>query len=257
MNSYSQPVLRADGNSVDFLDIEYKNEVEPTAGGGEARVTNVLHGSNAGVLQSLVDNGVAEWVIEIRSPAVLYSRSHSTREAITTVSWDINETGGHIPVFIISGLVATKQVTIFTECFNIIWKDKDTFTFAKGTYLARGTIFSAEPLLSSMLEFQCDDEARPGTMRIEGPNEHIKFAVYLAKNIYTEIHQRRDIWVAALIGSLAKFNPEDHNPEESRVLREISLRLNEKGVSDWCDDDYDPVAAATCLEPLFPIFEGE
>lgn len=257
MNSYSQPILRADGNSVDFLDINYKNEVEPTAGGGEARVTNVLHGSNAGILQNLVDNEEAEWVIEIRSPAVLYSKSHHTREAIKNVTWDINETGRHIPVFIISGLVTIRKVAIPTECFNEVWKDEETFTFAQGTYLARGIIFSAEPLLSSMLEFQCDDEARPGTMRIEGPNEHIKFAVYLAKNIYTEIHRRRDVWVAALIGALAKFNPKDHDPDESRVLREISLRLNEKGISDWRDEDYDPVAAATCLEPFYPIFEGE
>lgn len=257
MKSYSQPILRADGNSIDFLGIEYDNEVEATAS-GEARVTNLLQGPNAFVLQNLIDKEKAEWVIEVRSPAVLYSRSYPTREKITDVSWDVNETGGHLPVFIISGLVATQELSISAEYVNEIWSDKNTKRhFAQGTYLARGIIYSVQPLLSSMLEFQCDDKASPGTMRIEGPNEHIKFAVYLAKNIYAEIHLRRDVWVAALIGALAKLNREEHDPDESRVLREISLRLNEKGISDWFDDDYDPVAAATCLEPLFPIFEGE
>lgn len=256
MKSYSQPILRADGNSIDFLDIEYENEVESTAN-GEARVTNLLKGNNAFVLQNLIDKEVAKWVIEIRSPAVLYSRSYPTRENVAEVSWNINETGGNIPVFIISGLVATQELSISAGYFNEVWHEQDALIFAQGTYLARGIIYSVEPLLSSILEFKCDDKAKPGTMRLEGPNEHIKFTVYLARDIHTEIHLRSDLWVAALIGALAKFNPEDHDPDESRVLREISLRLNEKGISDWCDDDYDPVAAATCLEPLFPMYEGE
>ena len=256
MKSYSQPILRADGNSIDFLGIEYKNEVEYTAK-GEARVTNLLQGPDAFVLQNLIDKEEAEWIIEIRSPAVLYSRSYPTRENIAEVSWDINETGGLLPVFILSGLVATQELSISAEYFNEIWHEQDTLIFTPGTYLARGIIYSVKPLLSSMLEFKCDDKAKPGTMRLEGPNEHIKFTVYLAKDIHTEIHLRRDIWVAALIGALARFNPEDHDPDESRVIREISLRLSEKGISDWYDDDYDPVAAATNLEPLLPISEGE
>ena len=257
MKSYSQPILRADGNSIDFLGIEYENEVESTAS-GKARVTNLLQGPNAFVLQNLIDKEEAEWVIEVRSPAVLYSRSYPTRENVDDIYWDVNETGGHLPVFIISGLVATRDLFIPAEYFNEIWSAKSTKRhFGQGTYLARGIIYSVKPLLSSMLEFKCDDKAKPGTMRLEGPNEHIKFTVYLAKDIHTEIHLRRDVWVAALIGALANFNPSDHDPDESRVLREISIRLNEKGISDWCDDDYDPVAAATCLEPLFPIFEGE
>lgn len=256
MKSYSQPILRADGNSIDFLGIEYDNEVESTAS-GEARVTNLLQGPNAFVLQNLIDKEKAEWVIEVRSPAVLYSRSYPTREKIADVSWDVNETGGHLPVFIISGLVASQELSISAKYFNEVWREQDNLTIAQGTYLARGTIFSVEPLLSSILEFKCDDKAKSGTMRLEGPNEHIKFTVYLAKDIHTEIQQRRDLWIAALIGALAKFNPDDHNPDESRVLREISLRLNDKGIPDWYDDDYDPVAAATCLEPLILMFEGE
>ena len=258
MKSYSRPMLRADGQSTDFLDIQYENEVQPTRG-GEALVTNRFEGSNADVLHSLVDKGKAKWIIEIRSPAALYSKSYQTQDTVTNVSWDINETGGHLPVFIISGLVVVKQLTIPTKYFNEVWQDndKEILTFVEGAYLAKGIIYSAEPLLSSMLEFLRDDKARPGTMRIEGPNEHIKFTVYLAEDIYKEIQQRRDVWIAALIGSLAKFDPEYQNPDESRILREISLRLNEKGVSDWCADDYDPAAAATCLELLLPIHEGE
>ena len=256
MKSYSQPMLRADGNSIDFLGIEYENEVEAITS-GEARVINLLQGSNEGVLQNLIDNEKAEWVIEVRSPAVLYSRSYKTRESCYNVSWDVDETGGHLPVFIISGLVATQELSISAKYFNEIWHEQDNLIFAQGTYLARGIIYSVKPLLSSMLEFKCDDEAKSGTMRLEGPNEHIKFTVYLAKDIHTEIQQRRDLWVAALIGALAKFNPDDHNPDESRVLREISLRLKDKGISDWCDDDYDPVVAATNLEPLLPLYEGE
>lgn len=256
MKSYSRPMIRADGNSTDFPAVEYDNKVDPTSG-GEARVTNHLSGSDAVVLQGLIDNGQAEWVIEIRSPAVLYSRSHRTRESVATVSWDINETGGPLPVFIISGLVAVKRLTLPSSILNEVWQYTDTLEFAEGNYLARGTIFSAEPLLSSMLEFKCDDKTRPGEMRIEGPNEHIKFTVHLAKDIHTEIRQRRDVWISALIGALAKFDKEEHDPEESRVLREISMRLTEKGVSDWCSDDFDPAAAATCLEPLQPIGKGE
>lgn len=256
MKSYSRPMLRADGQSTDFLNIQYENEVQPTRG-GEALVTNRLEGSNADVLHRLVDKCQAKWVIEIRSPAALYSKSYYGQDTVTTVSWDTHETGGHLPVFIISGLVAVKQLTIPTECLNEVWQYEGSLTFDKGAYLAKGIIFSAEPLLSSMLEFLCDDKARPGTMRIEGPNEHIKFTVYLAEDIHKEIRQRRDVWIAALIGALAKFDSEDLDLDDSRVLREISLRLSENGVSDWRADDYDPAAAATCLETLLPIDEGE
>lgn len=256
MKSYSRPMLRADGNSTDFLAVKYENKVVSTST-GEARVTNSLLGPDAVVLQELIDEGCAEWIIEVRSPAVLYSRSHRTREAVVNVSWDIKETGGPLPVFIISGLVAAKRLTLPSRTVNEVWKAADVLEFAEGAYLARGIIFETKPLLSSMLEFKSDDNARPGEMRIEGPNEHIQFTVYLAQNIHKEIQQRRDVWISALIGALAKLDPEEHDPANSRVLREISLRLDEKEVSDWRSDDFDPAAAATCLEPLLPISEGE
>ena len=258
MKSYSRPMLRADGNSTDFPAVKYENEVEiESANTGEARVTNRLLGPDAVVLQGLIDSGCAEWVIEIRSPAVLYSKSHRTREIVATVSWDVKETGGQLPVFIISGLVVVKHLTLPPSILNEVWKDTDTLGFAKGTYLAKGIIWVTKPLLSSMLEFKCDENARSGEMRIEGPNEHIKFTVYLDQEIHKEIEQRRDVWISALIGALAKFHPEDHDPDDSRVLRELSQRLSDEGVSDWCSDDFDPAAAATCLEPLLPISEGE
>lgn len=256
MKSYSRPLLRADGNSTDFPAVKYENEVVSTSA-GEARVTNRLLGTDAGVVQGLIDSGYAEWIIEVRSPAVLYSKSYRTREAVTTVSWDVKETGGPLPVFIISGLVAAKRLTLSSSIVNEVWKDADALEFAEGAYLAKGIIFETKPLLSSMLEFKSDDNARPGEMKIEGPNEHIRFTVYLAQNIHKEIRQRRDVWISALIGALAKFDSEGHDPDGSRVLREISLRLSDKGVSDWRSDDFDPATAATCLEPLSPIGEGE
>ena len=249
-------MLRADGNSTDFPAVKYENKVVSTST-GEAQVTNHLLGTDAVVLQGLIDNGYAEWVIEVRSPAVLYSKSHRTREAVATISWDIKETGGPLPVFIISGLVAVEPLALSSSIVNEVWKNTGVLEFAKGTYLARGIIFETKPLLSSMLEFRSDDKARPGEMRIEGPNEHIQFTVYLAQNIHTEIQQRRDVWISALIGALAKLDPEDHDPEDSRVLREISLRLDEKKVFDWRSGDFDPAAAATCLESLRPIGGGE
>ncbi len=256
MKSYSRPMLHADGNSTDFPALKYENKVVSTST-GEARVTNRLSGPDAVALQGLIDDGYAEWVIEVRSPAVLYSKSHRTREAVATVSWDVKETGGPLPVFIISGLVAVEPLALSSSIVNEVWKDADVLEFAEGTYLAKGIIFETKPLLSSMLEFRSDDKARPGEMRIEGPNEHIQFTVYLAQNIHKEIQQRRDVWISALIGALAKLDSEEHDPEGSRILREISLRLSDKGVSDWRSGDFDPAAAATCLEPLLPIGGGE
>ena len=253
---YGYPQLRADGTSSDFPNMTYTNKA--STGDNRARVSNELKGEGAETLLGMVEDKEATWMIEVRSPAALYSKTHKSfeTESETSIQWDSQKTGERLPVFIISQLVALKDVDLPSDILHPLWQlSSSTVRIPAGAVLAQGNVLTAEPLVASILRFVPNDDLPNGVITVSEPDEHMRFTVSLAKDLYLEIRTRRDVQLGALIAAMGKLDPEEHNPDESRVLRSISQRLADKGVEDWTQDGYDPAQAATSLEPF--LIESE
>lgn len=250
---YGYPQLRADDTSSDFPNMTYLNRAD--TGDNRAKVFNELEGEGADTLLGMLAKEEAAWMIEIRSPAVLYSETHRSFESETSIRWDSRTTGERLPVFIISQLVALKNFDLPSGILHPLWQISPSVRIPQGAVLAQGNVLTAEPLVSSILRFVPNDSLPNGVIAVSEPDEHIRFTVSLAKDLYREIRTRRNVQLGALIAAMGKLNREEHDPDESRVLRNISQRLADKGVEDWTHDEYDPALAATSLEPFLPESE--
>ena len=247
-NLYDYPQLKADGTSSDFPNTIYENEAVTSY--NSARVSNELHGEGSETLLEMIKAKKAAWMIEVRSPAALYSKTHISFQRETFIRWDSSETGDKFTVFIISQLVALEDVDIPAEVLHQLWHTRPSVRAPDGAVLAWGHVLNAEPLTASILNFRPDETLRDGVITVFEPDEHIRFTVKTALDLYRGIATRRDIHLGALIAAMGKLNREDHDPSESRVLRSISQRLEERGVPDWMSEEYDPALAATTLEPF-------
>ena len=247
-NLYDYPQLMADGTSSDFPNIIYENSAVTSY--NRALVSNELHGEGSEILLEMVKAEKAAWMIEVRSPAALYSETHISFQSETHIPWDSSETGDKFMVFIISQLVALEDVDIPAEVLHQLWRTRPSVRASAGAVLAWGHVLNAEPLTASILSFHPDETLPDGVITVSEPDEHIRFTVKTALDLYRGIATRRDIHLGALIAAMGKLNREDHDPSESRVLRSISQRLEEEEVPDWMSEDYDPALAATTLEPF-------
>lgn len=242
------PQLKADNTSSDFPNIIYVNNA--FTGDDRARVVNELRGEGSEILSRMVEDRKAAWIIEIRSPATLYSKTIRSFQTETSIRWSSEETGEKLPVYIISQLVALEDVYLPAKILHELWRTRPFISASAGAVLAQGNVLTTKPLIASILRFIPDEKLPDGVIEVSGPDEHIRFTVKIATNLHLEIRTRRDILLGALIAAMGKLNSEDHDPEDSRVLRSISQRLAERGVDDWMHDGYDPALAATTLEPF-------
>lgn len=247
-NLYDYPQLRADNTSSDFPNTIYENSA--VTGDTRARVTNELQGEGAETLSAMVKAEQAAWMIEVRSPAALYSETHRSFQSETLIEWDSSETGEKMTVFIISQLVALEDVDIPAEVLHRLWRTRPSVKAPAGAVLALGNVLTAKPLTASILSFRLDETLPDGVIEVSEPDEHIRFTVKTALDLYRGIATRREVHLGALIAAMGKLNREEHDPSESRVLRSIRQRLEERGVPDWMSEDYDPARAATTLEPF-------
>lgn len=266
------PVLLADGLGYDFPDVFYENIVE-TLSTDEARVTNVLSGPDADLFAQRVVSGNGVWTSEVRSPQALFSKSavhHHGQEGVKfrekgeareweyRVRWDSSMCAAR--TFIVTQMVTAERMLLPRKILSPVWADgAETLTYPAGRVVARGKVYPMEDAVSSILEFAEDPTMRDGEMRVSGPTAQWHFQVFLTKQtlLWVQSGGRRDILMTALVGALSRLD-ERHSPDESQILGEIASLLAKGGVADWrAEEDYDPAAAATCLEPFLLPAEGD
>lgn len=266
------PVLRADGLGYDFPQVFYNNTVE-TLSADEVRVTNVLSGPDADLFAQRVISGSGAWTSEVRSPQALFSESAvhhhdgkgvkfrktgEKREWEYRVRWDSSMCAAR--TFVVTQMVTAGRMLLPRKILSSVWADgAETLTYPAGRVVARGKVYPVEDAVSSILEFGVDPTMRDGEMRVSGPTAQWNFQVFLTDQTMSWVQngERRDILMTALVGALSRLDVR-HSPEESQILGEMVALLAEKKVANWTEEEnYDPAAAATCLEPfLFPE-EGE
>lgn len=266
------PLLRADGLGYDFPGVLYDNSIERLSD-DEVRVQNVLSGPDADTFAKCVLSGSGAWTSEVRSPQALFSESVVHRhggEGVEyrergegrvweyIVGWDASMCAAR--TFIVTQLVTVERMFLPRNILSTVWAGgAETLTYPEGRVAARGNVFAVEDAVFSILEFVVKSEMRDGEMQVSEPDDQKHFKVFMNERTLSlaQSSERRDILTAALVGAMSRLDP-SHSPDESQVLGEMAARLRERVVTDWTEEeDYDPVAAATCLEPFVFPTEGE
>ena len=109
--------------------------------------------------------------------------------------------------------------------------------------------------LNLCLRFHLSDDLKDGRMQVKHDESSgdLRFVAYLASDIWPRIELDRTLQISALIGALARLPKELEGiePEDMpAVAQEIHDRLEHAGVPTWTRSEYDPVLAATAIEPF-------
>ncbi len=245
MPDLALPMLLEDGSRLDWPDATYAPEVRLGN-----RVATVIHRlSNAPTLERLIEEGAAEWATELRCPKTLLSRI----DTATELRWEDSEVDGL--VYLIPGLVATKDTQLEAQDLNELWSGL-TLDIPAGWWLARGREYRTSTLRQALLSFAEDNSLPNGGMRVSPDlsSGEVRFVAHLASDIYPTGRHDRSMQIAGLIGACAHF-PEVFTPEiedEHTLVREIRGRLDDVKIPAWDADDYDPAQAATAIEAFVP-----
>lgn len=251
------PMLRVgDDATLDWREAEYRASVRFV--GSEVRVSQEITGCDQ--LSEYVKSGVACWAIELRSPSTLYAEVHELNDAEATLPLKTDEIGDIL--YAIPGLVSKTELHLDASSLTSLWADT-LVAIPPGTWIARGQIHSNKDRVQSLIAFDLDPQLASGTMRIADPqgDDDIRFTVYLAPDLYQHTGDRT-VRHTALAGAFARLpRIARRNPEPGtgahRQLAAIAEKLGEHVASWESEDDYDPILAATCFEPLAVLPELE
>lgn len=254
--SKSVPILREDGTSLDWPDATYQARV--VIGDGRGTVEHRLEG--AAQLDELVAGGKAKWVVELRSPATLYSGiAGSSRARRFRLEWDrdrVMSSG-----YVIPGMVTTQPVDLEARGLHPVWGGSP-IVVPPGRWLVRGNARSAEQLGSSLIRLFPDENLADGQMTVSPDTStgDLRFHVKLSPRTYETRYRDRDVQIAALIAAFGRIPgvvgpPPDGASDEGGeatqypVLERIRDVLEDADVADWMEpSEYDPAKAATAVE---------
>ncbi len=250
---HSLPVLTQDDTRMDWERARYwsKVQVQP----GKAFIANELY--DAPELAQLVEHGSAQWVVDVRCPKALYARTEQSSVREFEVRWPTAETDG--PVYLRPGLVAIQDLRLSASGLIDLWGAGE-IDVPKGWWLAQGKVVSSKSLSESLLMFRQDDSLSEGRMSVQKDlsTGNLRFIVGLAPHLYETRHADRDIHMAGLIAAfgLLGCSPPSEDAEDA-ILQGIKAKLDEAGVPDWEDENYDPAQAATVIEQFGIAVQGE
>ena len=245
------PVLTEDGARLDWPQAHY--EVKVNLKGKQAVVQHKISGASE--LGRLLDDSAAEYVTELRCPRTLLSRQIRSFSPEQQLTWHDEHISGD--VFLVPGIVAMRDVELPGSALNsFVWPEWSVVAVPTGWWLARGEVRSVKPLVASLVRFRRDDGSRlaKGQMSVEEDRDGAKpyFRVNLAADLYDKRRQDRDVQIAGLIaafGLLPRSSwSEGGENADSSVASQLRDKLDNKGVPDWDDEDFDPALAATTLE---------
>ena len=250
MSQGPTPVLRQDGETLDWEQASYEPDVKVTQ--SNATVTHHIEG--APVLDTAVARGDAKWAIEVRCPTALYASTALSADPQMSTTWDEVKINLDRRLFIIPGLLAVRPFHLSAEGLSDLW-GADPLEIPAGAWLARGQVYPLEPVSSSLIKFRKDDDLPAGAMRITEPpdRDSLTCTAWLAADIYPR-RVEREIWHSSLIAAFGKLPAIAEQLNEDSVgrvlLDDLAAELESKNVAVWTADDYDAALAASVFEPF-------
>lgn len=257
------PVLTEDGISLDYQDAQY--DVDLVRRGNKAELSVEHRIPKAHSLGEAIVAERAQFAAELRSPRSLYSREYLSTEPTQVVRWEPSDVR-HDATYLLAGIVAIDDVDLdAAELHPLMRPEADApgsgddnlppVRIPRAWWAAKAVTRRLNPLLNSLVTFVLDDKLEPGRMEItEQSDDAPHFRVGLASELYEAVRVSgdRNLRVAALIGVFARLPNstmgKDGEHREHPITKELMTRLEERGISDWLDDDYDAAHAATAME---------
>lgn len=252
------PVLMDDSSRLDWINARY--EVHVDIKGDHVYISHKLY--DADDLDELIRSGNAEWVTELRCPRTLLSRQDCSSNPEQTINLKAEDILGE--AFLIPGLVATQEIELISSgsLNRFAWPLDSKVVVPAGWWIARGEPRTTTPLTASLVRFyrDPDDKLESGQMSIteETDGGSPYFRVTLAKDLYDERRESRDVQISGLIGACGMLPQSSMSENRENADHPVSLRLQaafEEAGIDWNSDTYDPALAATVLEEFYIISE--
>ena len=250
------PMLHEDGTRADWMHASYEPSVSIRS--RRAVVRHVLQG--APQLARLVVDGKAGWATEVRCPRTMLSELHVSAQPEQSLAISDSDVASH--AYLIPGLVAVEPLSLDTAGLDpFVWGGADSVAVPVGWWLARGDARSARPLSAALVRFARDNAGTlsPGQMSVKesvADDGSPCFRVTLAQDIWPEVQTDRKLQIAGLIAAcgllpLSSLGDGGEN-WDAPVAEKLRERLDERGLSDWSQPDYDPAVTATLLEAFVP-----
>lgn len=238
------PLLTQDNTRMDWKRARYSPSIQVQ--GGKAVVANELR--DAPELERLVEQGSAQWVVDVRCPKTLYAKMERSVAPEFEAEWDPREADGS--VYLRPGLVAVENLRMSADGLIDLWEPGE-IEIPKGYWLAQGRTVTSKPLVESLLTFRRSENLAEGRMSVEKDlgSGNTRFIIGLAPSLYDARHMDRDIHMAGLIavfGLLGADSPDEET--DDAVLRAIKAKLEDAGAPAWGEENYDPALAATAVE---------
>ena len=250
------PVLHESADLLGWISASYT--VNMTITGKTIRIDHAL--ANCAAIQNLLDQGDGVYATELRCPRTMLSRIEESVDSRQRI--DLTNEVGEDELFLLPGVIATADVDLPAAGMHPLVADgQEIVSVPQGWWLAKGTESSFKPLVQELLAFNLGEKLPAGTLSVveDSDGESPSFAAYVARDLWENRRDDRDLWNTALVGAFAKLAMPTstmsaaHGGEhaESRIARQLRARLEEEGLVDWDDPDFDPARAATCVEKIW------
>ncbi len=259
--AFPWPVLEAGNDS--FPNGVYAATCADKDAGSSFQLSHDVQG--ASLIESWLLQGKLEFVCTVASPRSMYRTLHKSSKPTQLIAWEQQDLGEY-PMFtpMIVAREAIRHVAAAdADGLNQIW-DGRALELPKGARIAVGPTFRFKSGISGILDFSLDTGLTPGRFRLQPSNEDgFKFKVHLASDLYQHLrHQRRELTgknimvhiVSAALGILQRdYSSDDEEAGEGwrsyRNLLGLADLLEQKGLSHWSDEDFQPEFTATGLYP--------
>ena len=213
-------------------------------------------------IESVIADGLAQFVCTVASPVSSYRVSHRSRDASQVVAWRSDELG-EPPMFTPMVVVAERfERTLDRNRDGVhdLWHGS-TVVFEPGMRIALGDVALMHASMASLLLFELDEQLDEGRFRVEAAaDEGFRFRVHLAPGLHRFLrgdarnpqypHVVTHI-VSACFGLLKRdpLDDEEGGWEAFQGLKALAEQLQSHGLPHWSDDDFSPELAATTLYP--------
>ena len=219
----------------------------------------------APLIEQWISDSKVNYICSVASPRSMYRRLHVSNNPLQTIEWEQSDLGE--PPMFTPLLVAREDLSHIVQSdsdgLHPMWEGK-TLSMRSGARIAVGQTFKLQTGLNGILEFNVDEELRPGQVRVESSSENgFIFKVHLPPGLYNHLKYRRNEMpgtnimihvISTALGILQRDHPVAEDDEGTgwkahRNLVGLADFLEQKGAGLWSDQDFRPELAATIIYP--------
>ena len=263
------PVLEAGNGS--FANGIYSVSLSHEKHGRSFCLTHKVEGAE--LIVNWIAAGKVRFICSVATPISAYRELNVSFESTHIVEWKPEDLGSH-PLFtpmIVSGVSIEHLVDAERDGLDPLWDGKKLF-LPKGAKIAVCPTFALQSGLLGLLDFVLKKDFDSGRFKVEPSQEEgFKFKVHLAEDLYDYLYHSRQehagsnimthIISAALVCLNRHYSEDDGNDgwKSFRNLVALADLLEEKQLSHWGDEGFEPEFVATGLYPhVTPmVLQGE